>query len=173
MDTLKESGRKQDECIRKNNLWKFFKALRAQANQIYCLLVASPIHYAWITIFDKNDHTLRKHVSISQFVNSLDKMPSEGKYYGISVNTYDVEACCRQEFIVQCRRELSVGAFAERLSGIVAYHCAEAAGRGEPFEITSQTVRHYKFKSRYIAELKGIVAQCNSLLIKHEISSNL
>ena len=165
MDTVCTSGHKQ-EYIRKNNLWKFFKALRAQANQIYCLLVASPAHYAWITILDKEDPAIQRRISISQFVNSLDKMPSGGKYYGISVNTYDVEACCRQEFVVQYRRELSV-------EGIVAYYCAEAAGRGEPFEITSQTVRHYKFKSRYVAELKAIVAQCNSLLIKHEISSNL
>lgn len=173
MDTVCTSGHKQDEYIRKNNLWKFFKALRAQANQIYCLLVASPIHYAWITILDKEDPAIQRRISISQFVNSLDKMPSGGKYYGISVNTYDVEACCRQEFVVQYRRELSVEAFVDRFRSIVAYYCAEAAGRGEPFEITSQTVRHYKFKSRYVAELREIVAQCNSLLIKHEISSNL
>jgi len=173
MDTVCTSGHKQDEYIRKNNLWKFFKALRAQANQIYCLLVASPLHYAWITILDKNDPTLQKRVSIFQFVNSLDKMPSGGKYYGIYVNTYDVDARCRQEFVAQYRRELSVEAFVDRFRGIIAYHCAEAANRGETFEITVQTISHYKFKARYVEELREIVAQCNNLLIKQENSSNL
>ncbi len=172
MDTVCTSGHKQDEYIRKNNLWKFFKALRAQANPIYCLLVASPAHYAWITILDKEDPAIQRRISISRFVHSLGKMPSGGKYYGISVNTYDVE-CCRQEFVVQYRHELSVEAFVAQFRGIVAYHCAEAADRGETFEITTPTILHYKFKARYVEELREIVAQCNSLLIKQENSSNL
>ena len=59
MDSIQTNSHKQDNYILKNNLWKFFKTLRTQANPIYCLFVASPIAYAWVTIIDKMDSTIQ------------------------------------------------------------------------------------------------------------------
>ena len=77
METIQTDRHKQqDDYIHKSNLWKFFKALRVQANPVYHLLVATPINDAWITIFDKADSTVQKRISILQFIHSLKKMPS-------------------------------------------------------------------------------------------------
>ena len=87
MDSIQTNSHKQDDYILKSNLWKFFKTLRAQANPIYCLFMASPIAYAWVTIIDKMDSTIHKRISIAQFINTLKKMPSTSKYYRLSINS--------------------------------------------------------------------------------------
>lgn len=164
MDSIQTNSYKQDNHILKSNLWKFFKALRAQANPIYCLLVASPISYAWITIIDKLDSTIQKRISIAQFVNALKKMPSTGKYYRLSINTYNFNTLGKQTFEASFQHELSFEIATTLLPAIIANHCVEARARGERFELTPQIKNQYKFKAKYIDELLSIIEQCNKAI---------
>jgi len=166
MDSIQTNSHKQDNYILKRNLWKFFKALRAQANPIYCLLVASPISYAWITIIDKMDSTIQKRISITQFINTLKKMPSTSKYYRLSINTFDIDMDSKQSVEISLQHELSPEVVTRLLPAIIANHCIEAYSRGERFELTPQIKSHYKFKARYIDELQQIIGQCNKAIIK-------
>lgn len=170
MDSIQTNSCKQDNHILKSNLWKFFKALRAQANHIYCLLVASPIHYAWITIIDKFDATIQKRISITQFVNSFKKMPSTDKYYRLSINTYDLETSRRITFEATLQQELSLEDVTALFAAIIANHCVEARGRGERFELTPQVMLKYKFKARYIDDLQPIILECNSRIDNETIN---
>lgn len=175
MDIVQANGCKQENRILKSNLWKFFKALRAQANPIYCLLVASPVHYAWITISDKSDHTIQKRISIAQFVNALKKIPSKDKYYLLSINLFlhtSEEHKGIYTYNAVSRDKLSVDIVKTLWPDIVAYHCAEAIKRNERFELTPQTIKYYKFKARYLDELKLLIEQCNAALEK-ETNSHL
>lgn len=147
--------------ILKSNLWKFFKSLRVQANQIYCMLVASPVHYAWITVVDKNSNVQRR-ISIAQFVGSVRTMPSVGKYYKLNINLYlnGKETC----FEASGLSELSVERVEGLFVGIVAYHCKECADRGTRLELTPQILQHYRIKKRYVADLQAIIDQCNATI---------
>ena len=166
MDSIQTNNHEQDNHILKSNLWKFFKALRAQANPIYCLLVASPISHAWVTIIDKMDSTIQKRISIAQFINTLKKMLSTGKYYRLSINTYDINICCKQVFEASLQHELSLEVLSTLFPAIIAYHCIEAYNRGESFELTQQIQSQYKFKAKYIDELQLIIEQCNKQITK-------
>lgn len=159
MDALHTESHKQDKYILKNNLWKFIKALRAQANPIYCLLVASPIHYAWITILDRQDAAIQKRISVAQFVHNFKKMPSERKRYQLGINLCeeDAQGVHKRTFEAHHLHELSVEAVRPLLPALMAFHFVEAMKRGEPFELTPQTIAHYKFKTRYLEELQSIV----------------
>lgn len=157
MDGIQANSHKQDYHILKSNLWKFFKALRAQANPIYCLLVASPISYAWITIIDKMDYTIQKRISIAHFVNVLKKMPSKGKYYRLSIYTYHIGSGSKQLFEASLQHELSLEVVGRLLPVILANHCIEARSRGERFALTPPIKKQYKFKERYIDELQQII----------------
>lgn len=159
MDVIQTNCHKGENYILKSNLWKFFKALRAQANPIYCLLVASPIHYAWITILDKSDPTSQKRISIAQFVNALEKMPSTGKYYQLSINLWSSSQDKYTHNIVH-QSDLSIEMATNILPYIVAFHCMGAAVQGSRLELTPQTIQRYKFKERYLEELKNIFEQC-------------
>ena len=167
MDTIQTNCHKGENYILKSNLWKFFKALRAQANPIYCLLVASPIHCAWITILDKSDSAIQKRISIAQFVNALKKMPSTGKYYQLNINLWSSSQDKYTHNIVY-QSSLSVEMAASILPDIVAYHCMEAAAQGGCLELTPQTIQRYKFKERYLDELKNIFEQCNDAIKKKQ-----
>lgn len=164
MDSIRTNSHKQDNYILKSNLWKFFKALRAQANPIYCLLVASPISYAWITILDKADSSIQKRISIAQFVNSLKKMPSTGKYYRLSIYTYHVDSGRKQLVEVSFRPELSLEIATQLLPGIVAYLCITTHERGERLDLSAQQNNPYRIKARYIDELQTLVEQCNNTI---------
>lgn len=166
MDSIQTNSHKQDNYILKSNLWKFFKALRAQANPIYCLLVASPISYAWITIFDKMDYAIQKRISIAHFVNVLKKMPSTGKYYRLSIYTYHIDSGSKQLFEVSLQHELSLEVVTRLLPAIIANHCIEANRRGERFEMNGSIRKQYKFKEKYIDELQLIMEQCNNAIDK-------
>ena len=166
MDSIQTNSHKQDNYILKSNLWKFFKTLRAQANPIYCLLVASPIAYARVTIIDKMDSTIQKRISIAQFINTLKKMPSTGKYYRLSINTYDVDMDSRQSVEISLQYELSLEVFTRLLPAIIANHCIEAYSRGERFEMNDSIRKQYKFKEKYIYELQLIMEQCNNAIDK-------
>lgn len=164
MDSIQTNSHKQDNYILKSNLWKFFKALRAQANPIYCLLVASPISYAWITIFDKMDYAIQKRISIAHFVNVLKKMPSTGKYYRLSFYTYHINSGSMQLFEISMQHELSLETATKLLPAIIARLCIEAHKKGECFELTPQIIQHYKLKARYVEEVRAIVEQCNKTI---------
>ena len=175
MDSIQTNSCKQDNHILKSNLWKFFKALRAQANPIYCLLVASPVHYAWITISDKSDPTIQKRISIAHFVNALKKTPSKDKYYQLCINLFSHTSDKHKGIYTYnaiSRDKLSVDIIKTLWPDIVAYHCAEAIKRNERFELTLQTIKRYKFKARYLDELKLLIEQCNAALEK-ETNSHL
>lgn len=147
------------DYILKSNLWKFFKSLRVQANQIYCMLVASPVHYAWIVVVDKNSN-LSRRISIAQFVGSVRTMPSVGKYYKLNINLFlnGKETC----FEASELQELSVERVEGLFVGIVAYHCKDCADRGVRFGLTLQVLQQYKLKKRYVADLQAIIDQCNA-----------
>lgn len=175
MDTIQANDHKQENYILKSNLWKFFKTLRAQANPVFSLLVASPVHYAWITISDKSDPTIQERISIAQFVNALKKIPSKDKYYLLSINLFlhtSEEHKGIYTYNAVRRDELSVDIVKTLWPDIVAYHCAEAIKRNERFELTPQTIKRYKFKARYLDELKLLIEQCNAALEK-ETNSHL
>ena len=175
MDTIQTNDHKQENYIHKSNLWKFFKTLRAQANPVFSLLVASPVHYAWITISDKSDPTIQERISIAQFVNALKKIPSKDKYYLLSINLFlhtSEEHKGIYTYNAVRRDELSVDIVKTLWPDIVAYHCAEAIKRNERFELTPQTIKRYKFKARYLDELKLLIEQCNAALEK-ETNSHL
>ena len=163
MDGIQTNSHKQDNLILKSNLWKFFKTLRVQANPIYCLLVESPISYAWIAILDKSDSTIQKRISIAQFVNSLKKMPSTGKCYQLGFYLWDEQQGKHTRELI-CQKELSVDTISTLFPAIVANYCAEANKRGEHFELTPQIIQHYKFKARYVEEVRAIVEQCNKTI---------
>ena len=175
MDTIQANDHKQENYILKSNLWKFFKTLRAQANPVFSLLVASPVHYAWITISDKSDPTIQERISIAQFVNALKKIPSKDKYYLLNINLFlhtSEEHKGIYTYNAIRRDELSVDIVKTLWPDIVAYHCAEAIKRNERFELTPQTIKRYKFKARYLDELKLLIEQCNAALEK-ETNSHL
>lgn len=175
MDTIQTNNHGSQELILKSNLWKFLKTLRVQANPIYCLLVAAPISYVWVTIIDKSDPTSQKRISIAQFVNALKKIPSKDKYYLLSINLFlhtSEEHKGIYTYNAVRRDELSVDIVKTLWPDIVAYHCAEAIKRNERFELTPQTIKRYKFKARYLDELNLLIEQCNAALEK-ETNSQL
>lgn len=159
------------DYILKSNLWKFFKSLRVQANQIYCMLVASPIHYAWITVVDKKDSSVQQRVTIAQFVNSLKEMPSVGKCYKLGINLYLNKT--KRSYEAACLSELSVEIVEGLFVGIVSYHCKEWADSGNRLEFTPQVIQHYKFKLRYVQDMQTIIEQCNASLIMNKNKSQL
>ena len=167
MDAIHTNHNCTDKPILKSNLWKFFKTLRTQANPVYCLLAASPIHYAWITIVDKNDSNSQKRITIAQFINSLKKMPLTGKLYQLAINTYSSTESGKKGNITYeaiFLQQLSVEIIDRELPSIIAFHCIESIKQGLHFELTPQTILHYKFKARYIDELKTIIQQCNDAI---------
>ena len=165
MDSVQTNSHKQDNYILKSNLWKFFKTLRAQANPIYCLLAASPIHYAWITILDKSDSASQKRISIAQFVHGFKKMPSTGKYYQLSINLWSSSQDKHTHNMVY-QNDLSVETTTVIFPDLVAYHCVEEMRQGTRFELTPQTIQRYKLKARYLDDLKTVIKQCNDAIEK-------
>ena len=169
MDAIQINCHKGENYILKSNLWKFFKTLRVQANPFYCLLVASPIHYAWITIIDKSDSASQKRIAIAQFVHALKKMPSTGKYYQLSINLWSSSQDKHTHNIVY-QSDLSVEVATAIFSDLVAYHCVEEMRQGARFELTPQTIQRYKFKARYLDELNTIIEQCNNAIVAEFIN---
>ena len=167
MDTIRTNNHKQESYILKSNLWKFFKVLRAQANSIYCLLVAADIDCAWVIVVDKLNPTIEKRISIRDFIDCLKKMPSTNKRYRIGFKIFDFNAegdPNRQTYEAEYRKELGMDIIKSLLPTIVAYHCIEAKKRGLCFELTTETIRHYKFKKRNLDEIRNIVERCNEVI---------
>lgn len=175
MDRIHSDSHKRGDYVLKTNLWKFLKTLRVQANPIYCLLVASPIHCAWVTIIDKEESASQKRIAIAQFVNLLKKKPSTNKRYCLSVALYHIsDDAPHTSNIYEAveRAELTVETFTRLYPAILAKHCVEAHKRGERFELSPQTILHYKFKARYIDELQPMVERCNSFLTEQSNNSH-
>lgn len=173
METTPTGTHKQDHYILKSNLWKFFKALRAQANPIYCLLAASPMRYAWISIHDKADAAAQRRITIAQFVNSLKKIPATDKHYRLSIRLYDPSTDRSSTYEATFLHDLSVESIREMLPSMIAVHCEEGARQGVPFELTSQIIGHYKFKTRYIDALQSIITRCNHILFTKSEQTHL
>ena len=174
MDNIQLNNSRCENRIHKSNLWKFFRTLRVQANPIYCLLVASPVSHARIIINGKSANVAPRIITVSKFINSLNKMPSKDTSYTLSISVRyltnnDIQAQC--SFEAAHLSELSIDIIKTYFPSIVAYHCAEAKKNGESFDLSPQNIQRYKFKSRSIKELEEIVLQCNQLLETQE--SNL
>lgn len=167
MDTTPIDDHKQGQKILKNNLWKFFKALRAQANSIYSLLVGSPIEYACISILDNTDTIPLIKVTPNQFVNSFREMPSKNKYYKLEITlcylTQETQSICT--YSASSRNDLSIETIKLLYPRMVAYHCIESFKHGSYFSLTPQIIKHFRIKKRYIDELQGIIDQCNNQII--------
>ena len=162
METIPTGNHKQDHHILKSNLWKFFKTLRAQANPIYCLLAASPIRYAWISIHDKADSANPRRITIAQFVNSLKKIPATDRHYRLAIRLYDPSTDRSGTYEATLLHDLSVELLREIWPSMIAFHCEEATRQGACFELTPQIIGHYKFKSRYIEEIQEIIDNYNN-----------
>lgn len=167
MDTAQANLHKPESRILKSNLWKFFKILRVQANPLYCLLEASPIHYARIAIIDKADPEIRRWVTIRQFIRSLRRMPSSQRVYRLEI------WCCTPscEPRIYChevvnRQDLAVEQLIGRFREILAFHLLKARQQGTPLELTPEQVSRYRFKQRYLEELSQLIAEINEQLVK-------
>lgn len=158
MDTAQATIHKGESNILKSNLWKFFKTLRVQANPIYCLLVASPVDMAWITIASREGGGERR-ITVAQFILSLKKMPTTGKIYQLHIRL--LSEGVEQTLSATRLSDLSVEATAMLLPEIIAYLCYYHRQRGERLELTPETIKHYKFKPRYLEELQLLFGRAN------------
>lgn len=161
MDTAQTTIHKGESYILKSNLWKFFKALRVQANPLYCLLVASPADVAWITIVPREGGGERR-ISVVQFILSLKKMPATGKLYQLHIKFLGEDA--ERVFVATRLADLSVEAAATHLPAMIAYLCYYYRQRGERLELTPEIIKHYKFKTRYLEELQLLFGRANHAL---------
>ena len=160
MDTIHLNSCRDGNIILKSNLWKFFRALRVQANPLYCLLVASPVNYARVTLYDRKGLSASKVFTVSKFINSLSKMPSKGYRYSLSINLYyPKEDGLWQEGVYEASHlgELSVDLIKAHYSAVVSYHCLQYQKEGKIFELTPSVIGYYKFKLKYIKELQEII----------------
>lgn len=171
MDSVQTNICKQESCILKCNLWKFFKALRVQANPIYCLLVASPVQYAWITIVDRENVGNQRCISIRQFISYYKNKSVNDKSYRLSINLYYLDSNIkdgRHIYEVTYRKELSVDVMRVLFPAMIAFHCAEAMSRGVQLQLTPQFIKYYKFKMRYIDEIQSIIERCNEAITQRQ-----
>lgn len=158
MDTAQATIHKGESYILKSNLWKFFKTLRVQANPLYCLLVASPVDVAWITIASRDGGGERR-VTIAQFILSLKKMPTTGKVYELHIRL--LGDTTERTLSATRLADLSVEVAALLLPEIIAYLCYYYIQRGERLELTPEVIKHYKFKPRYLEELRLLFERAN------------
>lgn len=167
MNTIPVESPKQEIYILKSNLWKFFKTLRAQANLIYSLLIASSIQHAWITILDTMDTTRQKRIPISQFIYFLKKMPSQHKHYQLSICLWSLTDNTTQDKYIHeiaFLHELSINNIKPLLSNMIAYHYVVALKQGYRLEMSQQFLQSYKIKARYQQELQDIIQICENTI---------
>lgn len=88
MDTIQTNDHKQENYILKSNLWKLFKTLRAQANPVFSLLAASPIHSAWIVMYKKDNHSDYQRITVSKFVDNLKNIPNVNTLFKLGIRLY-------------------------------------------------------------------------------------
>lgn len=88
MDTIQTNDHKQENYILKSNLWKLFKTLRAQANPVFSLLAASPIHSAWIVMYKKDNHNDSQRITVSEFVDNFNNIPNINTLFKLGIRLY-------------------------------------------------------------------------------------
>ena len=170
MDGIQTNSHKQDNYILKSNLWKFFKALRAQANPLFCLLVASPIDTAFVEIVGRGDGVRTRRLSIAQFVASLTKLPTKLVAYHISIKVWgeDGEAL----WYASRREHLSMDVASELLPAMIMHLCRSAASEGHTFVLTPELINHYHFRRRYIEELELLISNCNARMASENLNQS-
>lgn len=165
--------------IIKNNLRKLFKILRAQANPVYSLLVASPVHVAWIERCSEGNDCPPQRFSIARFIDSIQESGSDRTPHKLSIELYyPVYKSITNRggvfgwhtYEANYRNELSSDILISLFPYMVAYLCKKAAIRGEVFSLTPSVSRQYHFKPHYLDEIGIIVSQCNEAIL-HEESS--
>ena len=85
MDSVQIQAHKGENYMLKTNLWKFFKTLRAQANPLYCLLVASTMDTAFVEIVGRGDRVRHRRLSVAQFIAQLGKLPTKQVAYHLNI----------------------------------------------------------------------------------------
>lgn len=170
MAFVQEKSCSLEDIILKCNLWKFFKALRAQANPLYCLLAASPIECAWITISERGTDETSLRISITQFLTTHNTLPSTGNQYRLNMRLYD-SACGELAYTINSRSELAVERLEPLLSAFVGALCGYYKSKGTRLELTPATINRFKIKARYIGELQSLFESANRAL-EGDINSN-
>jgi hypothetical protein len=160
MDSVQTQTHKGENYILKTNLWKFFKTLRAQANPLYCLLVASTIDVAFVEIVGRGDGVCHRRLSIAQFIAQLGKLPTKQVAYHLNIKVWgeDGEAL----WSASRREHLSMDVAAELLPAMIMHLCRSAASGGHTFVLTPEVINHYHFHRRNIEELELLVSNCNT-----------
>ncbi len=181
MDTIQTNDHKQENYILKSNLWKLFKTLRAQANPVFSLLAASPIHSAWIVMYKKDNHGDFQRITVSEFVDNLKNIPNVNTLFKLGIRLYypaNQRISCGggyngyHEFEAQYRHELSSETVIGLFPNMVACLCKEASKSGDEFALTPDVVRQYRFKPHYMDDIAVIVSQCNEAIRKEETFLN-
>ncbi len=151
------------ELIRKNNLWKFIKRLRAEYQPIFALLCRCPLSIVWI---DTNDGTLR--LSFSDFINEMSGLPNYPVTYRQHLKTHRCKDDSRGVRVVSAeyRDELTLEVIDREIPHLMAYICREAFLAGEPFEITSQNYKELGILRKYRDWMQSMVARCNERIIE-------
>jgi hypothetical protein len=170
MDSVQTQTHKGENYILKTNLWKFFKTLRAQANPLYCLLVASTIDVAFVEIVGREDGVRHRRLSIAQFIAQLGKLPTKQVAYHISIKVWgeDGEAL----WSASRREHLSMDVAAELLPAMIMHLCRSAASGGHTFVLTPEVINHYHFRRRYIEELALLVSNCNARIASENLNQS-
>lgn len=170
MDSVQTQTHKGENYILKTNLWKFFKTLRAQANPLYCLLVASTIDVAFVEIVGRGDGVRHRRLSIAQFVAWLSKLPTKQVAYHINIKVWgeDGEAL----WSASRREHLSMDVAAELLPAMIMHLCRSAASEGRTFVLTPEIINHYHFRRRYIEELALLVLNCNARIASENLNQS-
>ena len=160
MDSVQTQTHKGENYILKTNLWKFFKTLRAQANPLYCLLVASTIDVAFVEIVGRGDGVRHRRLSIAQFIAQLGKLPTKQVCYQLKIKVWGDEG--EAVWTASTREQLSVDVAAELLPTMIMHLCRTSAVQGRTFVLTPEVVAYYHFRQRYFEELQLLVSNCNA-----------
>ncbi len=158
-----ESSDIRRELIRKNNMWKFIKKLRAEYQPIFALFCRCPLSTVWI---DTNDGALR--LSFSDFINEMSGLPNYPVTYRLHFKTYRFKGDCSGVRVVskEYRDELTLEAIDSDFPHLMAYICREAFIAGEPFEITSQNYKELGVLRKHRDWMQSMVKRCNEQIVE-------
>ena len=170
MDSVQIQTHKGENYILKTNLWKFFKTLRAQANPLYCLLVASTIDIAFVEIVGREDGVRHRRLSVAQFIAQLGKLPTKQVDYHMNIKVWGDDG--EDLWSATTREHLSVEDVTELLPAMIMHLCRSSAVQGRTFMLTPEVISHYHFRQRYIEELELLVLNCNARIASENKQQN-
>ena len=170
MDSVQTQTHKGENYILKTNLWKFFKTLRAQANPLYCLLLASPIYTAFVEIVGRGDGVRHRRLSIAQFVAQLGKLPTKQVAYHINIKVWGEDG--EVIWSATTREHLSVEVATELLPAMIMHLCRTSAVKGHTFVLSPEVISYYHFRQRYIEELELLVSNCNARIASENLNQS-